>query len=137
MPGKVSIERAESISELQPDWSLQLDAMPHSPLQSAGSTGEVSFNAPTTPQTPLVMYNRAVFSYFFPINPSEIKIAATVPLPPPTPGGTGTGTGWGEGTWGGNTWGGLGGTTGGGPGGGTTTGSGWGTEAWGTDPWGA
>lgn len=127
MPGKITIDRADSVSELATGWTVQLDAMPHSPLQSSGSTGEVSFSTPTTPQVPFVMYNSARFDYYFPNDFTEIEIASTIPLPPPIILPPTSGGGWGEGNWGDD--GGWGGSPG--------TGSGWGTEAWGSDPWGA
>lgn len=128
MPGKITIDRADSVSQLAPGWTIQLDAMPHSPLQSSGSTGQVSFSTPTTPQVPFVMYNAARFDYYYPNDFTDIVIPSTVPLPPPVnPPGGGGGGGWGEGNWGDD----------GGWGGAASGGSGWGTEAWGSDPWGA
>lgn len=101
MTARVVVERGDEVTDLTQDWTLQLDAMPHSPITGSGSTGEVSFSAPTSGQTPSLMYNGAVFEYYSPRYLEEIPSPSMSPLPPPvvTPPG-GTSGGWGQGSWG-------------------------------------
>lgn len=44
-------------------WTAKLDAVPHSPLQSNGSTGEIDFTIPAYDRAHLLMNNPATFNY--------------------------------------------------------------------------
>lgn len=145
MPGQIDIDGPGEVGPLASGWTYSVAAMPHSPLQESGTTGQVSFSAPTTPTTALLMFNTAKFSYFTPDRWDEMRVPSSLPDLNGPGNGDGDGTGWGGQPWGEFPWGGSGtpsapGTPGT-PGTPSTPGSGlpdgtWGGGTWGSGTWG-
>lgn len=52
-----------AVGPIGSDWTAQLDAVPHSPLQSNGSTGQIDFSIPAYDRAHLLMNNSATFNY--------------------------------------------------------------------------
>lgn len=79
MTGKVTNDPPGRIGPVGSGWSIELDAMPHNPSQSSGSTGSASFTAVATPEAHLTMNNYSKFEFvddFAPEDPQAVKVAS-------------------------------------------------------------
>lgn len=142
MPGFVEADGPGVVGPLAAGWSASFSAMPHSPLYESGTTGQISFSAPSTPDTAFLMFNRAVFQYFAPDFWDELGVPTMLPVNDttnPSDGGGGPNdgggdpndpNGWGNVPWGSSPWG--GGTNPSNPG----IQDGWGSGTWGGGTWG-
>lgn len=76
MAGTVTNNPPGRVGPIGDGWTLELDAIPHSPADGSGSTGVVNFSAASSATSLLTMNNLSTFTYTMPYQTTPGAIAA-------------------------------------------------------------